>query len=83
LIRERPQYRWADADPDTDDQRENGNDHELHALPDPSASSGDRWRADLWGKLYLEDAAPGLVARLVLPRAEAAIPASANLSEHG
>jgi hypothetical protein len=26
-----------------------------------------------WGTLYLEDAAPGLLARLVLPRAEAAV----------
>jgi signal transduction histidine kinase len=25
-----------------------------------------------WGRLYLEDAAPGLIARIVLPRAEGA-----------
>ena len=29
-----------------------------------------------WGTLYLEDAAPGVLARIVLPRADAAIPAS-------
>jgi signal transduction histidine kinase len=31
-----------------------------------------------WGKLYLEDAAPGLVAGIVLPRAETTVSASAN-----
>jgi signal transduction histidine kinase len=30
-----------------------------------------------WGKLELEGAAPGLIARIVLPRAETAVPASA------
>ena len=34
-----------------------------------------------WGKLSLEDAAPGLLARIVLPRAEAAVPASGDLAE--
>jgi signal transduction histidine kinase len=34
-----------------------------------------------WGKLYLEDAAPGLLARIVLPRAEAAVPANGDLAE--
>jgi signal transduction histidine kinase len=34
-----------------------------------------------WGKLYLEDAAPGLIARIVLPRAETAAPPSANQAE--
>ena len=29
-----------------------------------------------WGTLYLQDAAPGVLARIVLPRADAAIPAS-------
>jgi signal transduction histidine kinase len=34
-----------------------------------------------WGKLYLEDAAPGLLARIVLPRADAVAPAHGNLAE--
>ena len=34
-----------------------------------------------WGKLSLEDAAPGLLARIVLPRAETAVPASGDLAE--
>ncbi|MBV9015950.1 MAG: hypothetical protein JO058_09865 [Alphaproteobacteria bacterium] len=34
-----------------------------------------------WGELRLEDAAPGLRARLVLPGADAAPPASAEISE--
>ena len=35
-----------------------------------------------WGKLYLEDAAPGLLARIVLPRvAAAAVPANRDLAE--
>ena len=34
-----------------------------------------------WGKLSLEDAAPGLLARIVLPRVEAAMPASGDLAE--
>jgi signal transduction histidine kinase len=34
-----------------------------------------------WGKLYLEDAAPGLVARIVLPRADAVVSSSENLAE--
>jgi len=34
-----------------------------------------------WGKLSLEDATPGLLARIVLPRAEAAVPASGDLAE--
>ena len=34
-----------------------------------------------WGKLYLEDAAPGLLARIVLPRAEATVPANGDLAE--
>ena len=34
-----------------------------------------------WGQLYLEDAAPGLSARVVLPRAEAAVSANGKLAE--
>ena len=34
-----------------------------------------------WGKLHLEDAVPGLVARIVLPRADAADPPSGDLAE--
>jgi signal transduction histidine kinase len=34
-----------------------------------------------WGKLHLEDAAPGLVARIVLPRADAGVPANGDLVE--
>jgi signal transduction histidine kinase len=34
-----------------------------------------------WGKLDLEDAAPGLIARVVLPRADAAVAAHGNLAE--
>jgi len=34
-----------------------------------------------WGELYLEDAAPGLAARIVLPRADAGVTSSGNLSE--
>lgn len=34
-----------------------------------------------WGKLELEDAMPGLIARIVLPRAETATPASATPAE--
>jgi signal transduction histidine kinase len=34
-----------------------------------------------WGRLCLEDAAPGLAARIVLPRAEAAVPHRASLPE--
>jgi signal transduction histidine kinase len=34
-----------------------------------------------WGKLDLEDAMPGLIARIVLPRAETATPASATPAE--
>jgi signal transduction histidine kinase len=34
-----------------------------------------------WGRLDLEDAGPGLIARVVLPRAEAAAPPSAKLAE--
>jgi signal transduction histidine kinase len=34
-----------------------------------------------WGQLYLEDAAPGLSARVVLPRAEAAVSPNGNLAE--
>jgi len=34
-----------------------------------------------WGKLDLADASPGLIARVVLPRAEAAAPPSANARE--
>ena len=34
-----------------------------------------------WGKLHLEDAAPGLLARIVLPRADTLASASANLPE--
>ena len=34
-----------------------------------------------WGKLYLEDAAPGLIARIVLPGAETTVSASANLAD--
>jgi signal transduction histidine kinase len=33
-----------------------------------------------WGKLSLEDAAPGLIAGIVLPRAETTVPASTNLA---
>ena len=36
-----------------------------------------------WGKLYLEDASPGLIARIILLRAEAAVPASGGLAETG
>jgi signal transduction histidine kinase len=36
-----------------------------------------------WGKLYLEDASPGLIARIILLRAEAAIPTSGGLAETG
>jgi signal transduction histidine kinase len=34
-----------------------------------------------WGQLHLEDAAPGLSVRVVLPRAEAAVSANGNLTE--
>ena len=34
-----------------------------------------------WGTLCLEDAAPGLLARIVLPRADAAVPAIEKLTE--
>jgi signal transduction histidine kinase len=34
-----------------------------------------------WGKLELADAAPGLVARIVLPRANVAVPRRENLPE--
>ena len=34
-----------------------------------------------WGELQLEDAAPGLRARLVLPRVDAAPPAPAEVQE--
>jgi signal transduction histidine kinase len=34
-----------------------------------------------WGSLCLEDARPGLLARIVLPRADAAVSASGRLSE--
>src|SRR5215472_9886670 len=36
-----------------------------------------------WGTLHLEDAAPGLLARMVLPRADAAISAIGDLAEIG
>ena len=34
-----------------------------------------------WGRLDLQDAAPGLIARIVLPRADAAVPANGDLAE--
>jgi signal transduction histidine kinase len=34
-----------------------------------------------WGKLYLEDAKPGLIARIVLPRAEGAAPSSGKAAD--
>jgi hypothetical protein len=34
-----------------------------------------------WGKLYLEDAKPGLIARIVLPRAEAAAPPTGKTAD--
>ena len=34
-----------------------------------------------WGRLYLEDAKPGLIARIVLPRAEAAAPPTGKAAE--
>jgi signal transduction histidine kinase len=34
-----------------------------------------------WGRLDLDGAAPGLIARVILPRAEAAVPHRTNLSE--
>ena len=34
-----------------------------------------------WGRLDLEDAAPGLIARIVLPRANAVVPPSTELAE--
>ena len=34
-----------------------------------------------WGTLYLEDATPGLLARIVLPRTDAVVPLSGNRAE--
>ena len=34
-----------------------------------------------WGKLYLDDAAPGLLAGIALPRAEAVVPQRAKPTE--